>query len=517
MLRLPVDLSTFSEMINSGYLYIDKTKHVYNMITGGRRYFMSRPRRFGKSLLVSTLKETLTANKKLFKGLWIEQSDYHWHEYGVINLDFSKIDAHSVDSVKHHLCNMLIRIANTYQLSPQTTTNDPSSLLEDVVDALYKQFNRVAILVDEYDSPILKNIHNEERARAVRDTLQQFFTTIKALDSQIQFVFITGVSSFAKAGLFSGINNVQIITMNKQFADICGYTDEEVDHYFPEYIKAWAEEEQVSYDNLRQKIREWYNGYHFEHNAAAVYNPFSLMNALHLKSFENFWFQSGAPTFLIEILKKEYKSFDPHNLETSKDTLGIFDIGAIPLISLMFQAGYLTIVDYDPNTHSYKLDYPNSEVRVSFQKYLLEVFAHIEPFRAQTLSTRLRIAFDNQDMDAVVETLQELFMHVPYQLHSSEEKYYHGLFTMICVSSGMKAQAEYSTILGSIDLILDSSSIFYIIEIKFNKSAKTALKQIEERKYYEKFMVQNKPIILLGLSFKRKPNDFKVDYALKNL
>jgi Predicted AAA-ATPase/PD-(D/E)XK nuclease superfamily len=515
--RLPVDISTFSELRRSGYVYVDKTEYAYKMITGGRRFFLSRPRRFGKSLLVSTLKEILTAqNKQLFDDLWINKSDYHWQEYGIINLDFSKLSIATLDNLENGLQHTLIKIAEFYAIDVNIS-NYSITLLDDLVDALYKKFGRVAILVDEYDSPILKTLHDEELAKKVRDKIQQFFTTIKGLDEQIQFVFITGVSSFAKAGLFSGINNLQILTLNKQFAEICGYTDQEVDQYFTEHMHTWAKQEDIPYEKLRQQIKTWYNGYHFGNRVTAVYNPFSIMNALHIQEFKNFWFQSGTPTFLVEILKKECVQFDPEKLETTENALGIFNVGNIPLIPLMFQSGYLTIVDYDPEIEIYKLDYPNLEVKKSFQKYLLEVFAHINPTQAELLSAKLKAAFSKTDIEEAITLIKQLFAHIPYQIHSKEEKFYHALLTMICVSAGIKAQSEYSVSHGRIDLILDLPKLLYVIEIKFNKPAEAALEQIEERRYYERFIIEKKPIILLGLAFKREPHNFDITYALKKL
>ena len=378
MRKLPVDISTFSRLRELNYVYVDKTKYMYNMITGGQRYFLSRPRRFGKSLLVSTLKEILTANKKLFDGLWIEQSDYEWHEHGVIQLDFSILAANSVTTFQKHLEDALMSIAQQYNISIETGHDDPNIILKKLIDALFKCFNHVAVLIDEYDSPILKNLGDPSIAKQIRDTMQQFFSTIKGLDAQIQFVFITGVSSFAKAGLFSGINNLQILTLDKQYASICGYTEEEIDHYFTEHITAWAQQSEKLYTKLHNQIKSWYNGYSFGYNVDKVYNPFSLMNSLRTQEFQNFWFQSGTPTFLVEILKKEYLSFNPNELEASRDFLGVFDVDTIPVISLMFQAGYLTITGYNNDSHLFSLDYPNEEVRVAFQQYLLSVFARIE-------------------------------------------------------------------------------------------------------------------------------------------
>jgi hypothetical protein len=517
MRKLPIDTSTFSELIQSNYLYVDKTQHVYNLITGGRRFFLSRPRRFGKSLFVSTLKEVLTANKVLFDGLWIKNSDYQWHEYGAIDLDFSKLKTTDVATFNNRLWHALATIAKYYQISISVPEDAPDLMLEKLTAALYERFGRVAILIDEYDSPILKTLHNEPLSREIRNTIQHFFTLIKGLDAQVQFVFITGVSSFAKAGLFSGINNLQILTLRDEYATICGYTDAEIDHYFSDYITGWAHKKNLDRSELRQQIKSWYNGYHFGENVEAVYNPFSFMNALNVCNFENFWFQSGTPTFLVEVLKKNEHTFDPENLTTSRDALGIFDVGLTPLTTLMFQAGYLTIVGYDSETERYLLDYPNNEVRISFQKYLLEVFAHISSNNAEQLYQNLKAAFIKQDIEQVVLLLQRLFAHVPYQLHMRAEKYYHSLFMMICIGAGIKAQSEYSTSHGRIDLILEFPKTIYVIEVKFNDTAANALAQIEERRYYDRFMNQDKRITLLGLAFKRTPKIFDITYVTKEI
>lgn len=515
MQKLPVDISTFSRIRQSNYLYVDKTEHIYRMITEGHRYFLSRPRRFGKSLLISTLQEILTANKSLFNGLWIGNSDYQWQEYGVISLDFSKLKASDPITLKNRLCNTLETVAQGYNLAIDTKENAPDLMLQKLVLALSQRFGKVAILIDEYDSPILKSLDNETVAQEVRQEIQHFFTVIKSLDAYVQFAFITGVSSFAKAGLFSGINNLQILTLRNDYATICGYTDQEIDFYFSDYITKWAAKENVSYDNLRQKIKTWYNGYHFGKDVAAVYNPFSVMNALNISEFENFWFQSGTPTFLVDQLKKERNIIDLEDPQASQDFLGIFDVGNIPPVSLMFQAGYLTITGYDPESRLYSLDYPNTEVRVAFQKYLLEVCADIRASDAERLSGDFRTALNNENIERVVEIIQQLFAHVPYQLQMKQEKYYHSLFMMVCVGTGIKAQAEYSTSHGRIDLVLELPKIFYVIEVKFNKPAEEALAQIEERRYYERFISQTKPIVLLGLAFRREPHTFDVAYAVK--
>ncbi len=399
--KLPLDLSTFRNLRNAHYLYVDKTKYAYEMLTGGRCYFLSRPRRFGKSLLVSTLKEILTGNRELFDDLWIATSDYRWEKHGVIELDLSTLGIDSPESFKTGICHALEEIVADYSLSVEVGTDSPELALRGVVKALYGRFGHVAILIDEYDNPILQAIEDNQKAKAMCETLRRFFSAIKGLGAFIDFVFITGVSSFARAGLFSGINNLRIIMLNEQFAGICGYTDDEVELYFSEHIKAWVAAKKIAPDILKVQIKDWYNGYHFGSSGLSVYNPFSLMHALEAQAFKNFWFQSGTPHFLIDELKKEYRKdefriFDPEAIEISEDSLGIFDVGATPIPALMFQTGYLTITSYNREKNLYALGYPNNEVRQALQKHLLSIFARLAFTDAEQLSMLLGLAFKRE-------------------------------------------------------------------------------------------------------------------------
>jgi hypothetical protein len=520
--KLPLDLSTFRELRKSRYLYVDKTKYAYDIITGGRRYFLSRPRRFGKSLFVSTLREILHGNKSLFDGLWIGNSDYHWGKHGIIEFDLSTLGIDSPETFKSGLCHVLEEIAQDYSLEITTDFSSPELALRDVVKALYSRFGKVAVLVDEYDNPILQVLKDIHRSEAIRDATRRFFAAIKGLDAFIDFVFITGVSSFARAGLFSGINNLRDMSLNDRFAGICGYNDKEVDDYFAGYIQEWSNQANIPYNNLRTQIKDWYNGYSFGKNVPTVYNPFSIMNALEKQAFKNFWFQSGTPTFLIEELKKEYRKeechiIDPEKFEITEDSLGIFDIGATPLPALMFQTGYLTITEFDSAKNFYKLGYPNQEVKSALQKHLLGIFSQLDFLSAERISLELRSAFNDGNIDKAVLLIKQLFINVPYQLHVKEEKFYHALFQVSCGAAGIKSQSEYSISHGRIDVVLDLPNILYVIEIKLNDSADVALEQIEERRYYEPFIIRGKQITLLGLSFKRGPKKFDIAYKVKLL
>ncbi len=394
MFRLPLGLSTFAKIRKASYLYIDKTEHAYNLITQGHRYFLSRPRRFGKSLLVSTLKEILAGNQSLFTDLWISRSNYQWQPHGIVMLDLSAITVTNVEDLRSGLCALLQDIADDYKLNLKLNSAKPDIALRALVRALAAKFGHVAVLIDEYDSPILQVLHKPQQAQIVRDAIRSFFTIIKSLDALVDFVFITGVSSFAKAGLFSGINNLRILTMDHRWATICGYTDSEVDNYLKSQLQAWAIAKNITYEQLRQQVKYWYNGYRFCADSITVYNPFSLMNALDLQEFKNFWLQSGTPAFLVAELAKKYRQSEHEILnlehfETTEDALGIFEISAMPLTALMFQTGYLTITAYDSEKRAFQLGYPNFEVRTALQKYLLGVYANLELTEAESFALKL--------------------------------------------------------------------------------------------------------------------------------
>jgi hypothetical protein len=518
MLKLPLDISTFSVLRKEDYLYVDKTRQAYNLITQGRRYFLSRPRRFGKSLFVSMLKELLEGNKYLFKGLWIENSDFTWKQHGVIVLDMSSMGISDVQSFNEGLSHALQKIAENYDFTIILNAHKPELALKDLVAALYKRFGAVAILIDEYDSPLLHAMHDALRAEAIREAMHRFFATIKGLDAYVNFALITAVSSFTKAGLFSGINNLRVITLDTLYAEICGYTQDEVHHYFSDYVKQWASEHDLAQDTLYAEIKKWYNGYSFGVDTLKVYNPFSFMHALHSRQLKNFWFRTGTPKFLVSELSKEfrvqeYRIFDPETFRASEDLLESFDIGATPLPALMFQSGYLTINAYDPTSHLYQLTYPNIEVQQSMQKYLVAVFADIEVATVEKVSSDLEQALRHEDIGQAVLLLKRLFMHIPYQLHVKEEKFYHALLHMVCNAYGMKIVSEQAISHGRIDLIIALQKLLYVIEIKFNDSPEHALKQIEAMRYYEPFIKDFNRIILLGLSFNRTDKHFDIQYA----
>ncbi len=520
--KLPVSVSDFHTLRLEDYLYIDKTNLIHQLITSGEKYyFLARPRRFGKSLLVSTLQEVLAGNRTLFTDLAIAQTDYDWQPHGVIKLDLSMLGITDAVSLKSGISVALTKIIDKYQLKITLDFSNPSLALQEVVYALHEKFGRVAILIDEYDSPILHAIDHIKQAAEIRDGLQFIFRTINGLGPLVNFIFITGVTSFSKAGLFSGLNNLYVITLNSKYGAICGYTDAEVDHYFAPYLADWSQKTKRNITELRAQLRDWYDGYYFGKNTPAIYNPFSMTNAMHQQEFQNFWIQSGTPTFLINELKKEhrnseYQLLNPEKFTITNNALGAFDIGMVSLPALMFQTGYLTIANYNPQRDVYHLGYPNHEVRTAAQNYLLAIFTNIDATEIENIAEQLWAAWNDSCIDTAMMLLRTLFAKVPYPLHIKLESFYHSLFQMICTTANIKSQSEYNTSHGSIDTVMDLPKVIYIVEIKFNETAQVALEQIKAKRYYEPFVGLGKPIILLGLNFSKTTGNFVLTHTYQS-
>ena len=403
MQDLPIGISGFSELRRKNRVYIDKTKHIYSLLIKDSRTFLSRPRRFGKSLLVTTLEAALQGDKELFNGLWIASSDYSWEPKGVIRLDFSQLRIKNAEEFEQSLFFMLKTIGEKYDIEVKDNLNINTALsflitslckkenfikkcFTNLAHALFKKkkrkktFESVAILIDEYDRPILHTLHDPQLSKEIRNVIQDFACVIKGQEALVQFVFVTGVSAFSKSGLSSGLNNLDNLSMNKQFFDICGYTDEEVDLYFQEHIKNWASLEKRPYEEIRQELKTWYNGYCFTENTPTIYSPFSLTCALHIKTLRNFWFESATPQVLLDELRKETRANECKLLELDElrgtgDLLQTFEIESLPLPALLFQMGYLTIDSYDPLTRNYQLKYPNTEVKASFYRHIVALLA----------------------------------------------------------------------------------------------------------------------------------------------
>ena len=507
MKNLPIGIQTFRDIIQNDYLYVDKTEKIFDLVKNPKGvYFLSRPRRFGKSLLISTLNEIFEGEKELFKGLWIYKSDYNWEKYPVVRIDFSKEKAENKDDLKGFIIYQLKNIADKYGI---LLTRDKYYEAFDELLIKLSQINKVVILIDEYDKPIIDNIENKELAVELREILKGFYTIIKACDEYIRFVFLTGVSKFSKAGVFSGLNNLQDISMGMKHSSLLGITREEMVDNFKDHADQFAESEGVSKPELIKNITYWYNGFCFSRNCEKVFNPFSMLLLFDNARFSNYWFESATPSFLIKLMKE--KNFDIKRLkemEVREESFGAYELENLAVLPLLFQTGYLTIKNYDKDFMTYILGYPNFEVENSFQYSLLNSYSgiHVDGYLIDLIR-----ALRNDDFELFFDTLRIFFANIPYDLQISKEKYYQTIFYLIFSLIGLKVEAEIKTNKGRIDAVIIDKDV-YIFEFKFNGDKDNALRQIKEKGYFEKYQGAEKEIYLFGVEFNdRNIGDWMVE------
>jgi len=516
--KLPIDVQAFEIMRGENYVYVDKTRHISRMITEGRYYFLSRPRRFGKSLLVSTLKCLFQGRKELFEGLWIaEHGEWGWKEHPVILLDFSKIANDTPDNLRLALETQLVQHAEELNIALKTPLL--MSKFSELILALRRKTGMpVVVLIDEYDKPIIDHLgKGKERfhiAETNRDVLKGFFGVLKSVELApiLRFVFLTGISRFSKVSIFSELNNLRDMTMNAAYADMPGYTQEEVETCFEPYIKHLAEKLGWSLEQVIATLAQQYNGYRFSEKEIRVYNPFSILNAFEELEFKDYWFESATPSFLIHLLKQEQYEFpEIENLVMIK-SMTTYNLENMAPEVLLFQTGYVTIKEV--RNSAYILDYPNQEVKQAFIDHIL--FSHTPGFHRKTRSQvlRLREYLEKEDFETFFETMRAIFASIPYDIESKrDEAYFHTIFYLMMSASGMAAQSSVLTCDGRIDLVLTFFDKVYIIEFKCNQSADIAIRQIQEKRYADQYQSGGKKIVLIGINFdteKRNLAEWKI-------
>ncbi len=515
MKNLPIGIQTFSEIINENYLYVDKTEVIERLITSGKYYFLSRPRRFGKSLLISTLKEIFSGNKELFKGLYIYDK-IKWDKYPVIHISFSSITYSSTaDGFRSKIVDYLYTIAKFYNVT--LTTNSIRETFTELLVNLNK-INRVVILIDEYDKPIIDYITNLGKAQENRDVLRDFYGSIKDNDQYIKFCFLTGVSKFSKVSVFSGLNNLLDITLDAEYSTICGITQTELEEYFSDRITNFASIENISIPDSKLLIKTWYNGYSWD-GKTTVYNPFSLLVFFKMNTLDNYWFSTGTPTFLIDKFKEsKYKIEEIKNFTVNSLFFDSYNTEIKDYRPLLFQTGYLTIKKYDRANNEYTLGYPNKEVKDAFLSHIASTFIEKEPSDIGYLNNKLRTYLLNNDLEKFFITLKSLIASIPYQLHIPKEAYYHSLFYLIMELVGIKMDLEVSTSQGRIDGVIEFEENIYIIEFKYLADDKnvddlldTAINQITTNKYFEPYLNNNKPVKYLAIVLNRDIVEYKLE------
>jgi hypothetical protein len=506
MKNLPIGRQIFSELIEGDYLYIDKTKDIYNLFAeGGKYYFLSRPRRFGKSLLISTLKEIFSGNKELFNGLWIYDK-LEWEKHPVIHLDFLGMEYDSRQRLIETLEFLVNQNAKTYGIQLKEKRYD-KQFKELIVEL--SRTNKVVILVDEYDKPLIDFVDKKEIARENRDVMKTFFGNIKGADEYLEFVFITGVSKFSKVSVFSDLNNLTDITISGAFSTMLGYTEDELLYYFDERIEKIAEGEK---DKLIADIKHWYNGYSWD-GKNFVYNPLSILLFFKENRFGNYWFSTATPTFLIKSLKEnniDIKRLE--NYETTKLLFDSYEIERVNVFALLFQTGYLTIKEIKKISRTqdiYRLSYPNQEVKESFLDYLAADYTGKQPDEMGYVMYKLQETIFNDNLDEFFTLLKSIFASIHYEIFVREkEAYYHTVIYLLLKLLGVYINVEVGTNIGRIDGVIETESHIYIMEFKVGKASR-ALDQIKKKKYYEKYLSTPKKIKIIGVGFDSEERNIK--------
>lgn len=498
---LPIGIQDFESLRADSYYYVDKTETIHALIAQGKYYFIARPRRFGKSLLLSTIKCIFQGKKELFKDLWIAtNTNYDWQEHPVIHLSFTSIDYATPERLEKSLIMKLKKLAHDAGIScPEDASL--AFLFEQLVQSLAEK-GKVVLLIDEYDKPIVDHVHTPELAEAMRNQLRMFYSVIKDLDPYLKFVFITGVSKFAQTSIFSGLNNLRDLTMEKSTATLFGCTKEELETTFSDSINAFAVNLHISFQEALAKMTEWYDGYRFHLGAHRVYNLFSIINALASGEFHNYWIRTGTPTFLVELFRKGnyIPQIDP-DYQISASHFEIVNFSRIAFIPLLYQTGYLTLAE-QTESGMYRLDFPNKEVSDSFTEIIAAGVFEKDQSEIHSLAAPLGRMLENLEIDDFFEQIKLFYAGIPYTVSVSDrEKHYQTIFYVLTKIIGMKAFVEVATNRGSIDFVLELKNHIFIFEFKIRGTAQDALAQIKATQYEQKYHVLGKQIVLVGALF----------------
>jgi hypothetical protein len=500
MKNLPIGIQTLQQIRAKNCVYVDKTRLVHQLATTGTYYFLSRPRRFGKSLLISTLNELYLGNKILFEGLWIE-NNWDWTKTNpVLHFSFDDMSYKQL-GLEAAIVQELKRLAKHYQIDLLTT--DYKSQFKELLENLALTHGKVVLLVDEYDKPIIDFLekHEIDQAKFNRDILREFYGVVKNADKLLELVFITGISKFSKVSLFSHLNNLADITLKPKYATLTGYTQAELEFYFDDYLQDCAESLQISREELLKQMKIWYDGYSWD-GVTEVYNPFGTLNFLSDKTFFNHWFSTGSPDFLI----KKMRTLTYYNVENSivnNRILDKYDIDNLTLIPLLFQTGYLTVKKVDRMTGDMVLDYPNKEVRESMYEFLIDDVSN-NPQRIHTGMTieDLKNAFVARDLEKVKTILNSLLADLPVEAYLKQtEGLFHGLIHLVFKYLGLFVSSEVHSSQGHADTVVQTLTDVYIFEFKFNKTAQQGIDQIKKLDYAGKYRASDKVITAIGVNF----------------
>ena len=497
----PIGIQTFSEIREKNYLYIDKTEYVYRMTHFAKYVFLSRPRRFGKSLLTSTLHSYFSGRKNLFQGLAMERLEKEWIEYPVLHFDMSMAKHVDKERLERLLDFMLSDYERTFGLD--TTGGDANLRLTRLIKCAYeKTGKKVVVLIDEYDAPLLDVVHEKENLGVLRNIMRNFYSPLKACDPYLKYVFLTGITKFSQLSIFSELNNIKNISMDEPYAAICGITEDEMLTQMKEDMERLAAKLNISPEEVLLKLKGNYDGYHFTYPSPDIYNPFSLLNAFADGKFGSYWFGSGTPTYLIKMLDKF--GVNPSEIGPKQAKASIFDAPTETMTNitpLLYQSGYITIKDYNKILDLYTLDIPNKEVRLGLMESLLPNYVGNETPEATTMVAYLFYDIQNGDMDSALRRLQTFLSTIPYCDNTKYEGHYQQLFYVIFSLLNYYVDIEVRTPRGRVDVVLRTKTTLYVMELKLDKTAGEAMEQINLKNYPERFALCGLPVVKVAINF----------------
>ncbi|MBP3472819.1 MAG: ATP-binding protein [Paraprevotella sp.] len=499
--NLPIGIQDFESLRKDGYLYVDKTAFVYKLVTTGCYYILSRPRRFGKSLLLSTLHAYFEGKRELFEGLAISAMEQKWEAYPILHLDLNTQKYEIPEALEQVLDNALSQWEELY--GTREYERSLSLRFLGIIQRAYeKTGKRVVILVDEYDKPMLQAIGNEALQEAYRNTLKAFYGALKSCDPYIKFAMLTGVTKFGKVSVFSDLNNLKDISMRKDYHEICGITELELLNNFQPYVSRMADELEMSAGEVLKKLARLYDGYHFVPNSPGLYNPFSVLNAFDANAFGSYWFETGTPTYLVQLLKRHnYNLERMANEYATEDILNCVDVASTHPIPVIYQSGYLTIKGYDPQFRMYQLGFPNEEVEDGFFRFLLPYYTPVDRTEAPFHIKKFVEEIEAGQPEAFLNRLKCFFADTPYELIKDRESHYQNVLFILCKLLGVYVRAEYRTSQGRIDIVLQAKNYTYIIECKLDGTAEQALQQISDKAYVLPFATGDTKVFRIGLNF----------------
>ena len=503
----PIGIQTFERIRKEDKFYVDKTEYIYRMThTDGTYFFLSRPRRFGKSLLVSTFKSYFEGKKELFEGLAIEKLEKEWNEYPVLHFDLSKGKHMEKAQLEEYLGYLLEDYEQKYGI--ENHRNGNNNRFNDLIEVVYwKTGKQVVVLIDEYDAPLLDVAHEKEKLDELRNTMRNFYSPLKGNESMLRFVFLTGITKFSQLSIFSELNNIKNVSMDEPYAGICGITKEEMLTQMSDDIDALAEHLELSREETIQELKDHYDGYHFTWPSPDVFNPYSLLNCFADGRMDDYWFGSGTPTYLINMMRKyEFLPADlGETIEVGKKDFDAPTETMTTIVPLLYQSGYVTIKGYDKPTKLYQLALPNQEIRVGLYGSLLPHYLMDKSAKANTTIAKMSVLVKKGDMDAAFCLLNDFLETVPYCDNTHYEGHWQQtLYIMFALLTNYDILVEQHTAKGRIDITMETADTIYVMELKFNKSAEEALAQIEAKHYADAFKMSGKKVVKIGLNFSVK-------------